>query len=213
MSLVDDPTVRKAMRDGPPRIATHWDITDKIESMRHVPMLTINGEHEFMTDSVCAPFFTGADRVKWVKFAESSHMRQWEERERYISVVCTFLEQELWDELLRPVLLFLQMLISSAGHPWGWHGRIFFGVRLDDRKRLYSLHKIIPPQKDALRKHGRYSPNLITAAKMRRIAYAKSLHHHLLSDSIRGSTIVNKEHTILRTGLVLGAIGLLAPVK
>jgi L-proline amide hydrolase len=61
--------------------------------MRHVPTLIINGEHDFMTDSVCAPFFRGIDRVKWVKFANSSHTPQWEERERYINVVAEFLDE------------------------------------------------------------------------------------------------------------------------
>jgi hypothetical protein len=34
--------------------------------MGHVPTLIINGEHDFMADSVCAPFLRGIDRVKWV---------------------------------------------------------------------------------------------------------------------------------------------------
>jgi L-proline amide hydrolase len=73
-------------------LATSWDITQKIHLMRHVPTLIINGEHDFMDDSVCGPFFEGIDRVKWVKFAESSHAPQWEERERYISVIGKFLD-------------------------------------------------------------------------------------------------------------------------
>ncbi|KAJ7844639.1 proline-specific peptidase [Mycena leptocephala] len=83
ISLPDeDPTVLEAI----------WDITQKIHLMRHVPTLIINGEHDFMDDSVCGPFFEGIDRVKWVKFAESSHAPQWEERERYISVIGKFLD-------------------------------------------------------------------------------------------------------------------------
>jgi L-proline amide hydrolase len=60
--------------------------------MRHVPTLIINGEHDYMADSVCAPFYWGIDRVKWVKFANSSHNPHWEERERYMTVVGEFLD-------------------------------------------------------------------------------------------------------------------------
>ncbi|THH13063.1 hypothetical protein EW146_g7119 [Bondarzewia mesenterica] len=67
-----------------------WDITDKIHLIR-VPTLLLNGEHDFETDEVCAPFFWGIDKIKWVKFAKSSHMPHWEERERYIEVVGSFL--------------------------------------------------------------------------------------------------------------------------
>ncbi|KAK0451605.1 proline-specific peptidase [Armillaria borealis] len=69
-----------------------WDIIDKIHLIR-VPTLIINGEYDYMTDEVCAPFFWRIDKVKWVKFAHSSHMPQWEERERYIDVVDEFLGQ------------------------------------------------------------------------------------------------------------------------
>jgi len=67
-----------------------WDITDRIHLIR-VPTLLINGEYDYMTDEVCAPYFHGIDKVKWVKFALSSHMPHWEERERYIDVVGGFL--------------------------------------------------------------------------------------------------------------------------
>ncbi|THH21426.1 hypothetical protein EW146_g152 [Bondarzewia mesenterica] len=69
-----------------------WDVTDRIHLIR-VPTLIINGEYDYMTDEVCAPFFWKIDRVKWVKFALSSHMPQWEERERYMEVVDGFLGQ------------------------------------------------------------------------------------------------------------------------
>ncbi|KAJ7217071.1 proline-specific peptidase [Mycena pura] len=92
ISLTDeDPTVLDAIAG----LGTRWDITEKISLMRHVPTLIINGEHDFMADSVCGPFFWGIDRVKWVKFANSSHSPQWEERERYIDVVGGFLAQAL----------------------------------------------------------------------------------------------------------------------
>ncbi|KAJ7165692.1 proline-specific peptidase [Mycena crocata] len=95
----EDPTVLEAMRNGSVGLATRWDITQDIRAMRHVPTLIINGEYDFMADSVCMPFFLGIDRVKWVKFANSSHTPHWEERERYIDVVGSFLNEggnRLW---------------------------------------------------------------------------------------------------------------------
>jgi L-proline amide hydrolase len=56
-----------------------------------VPTLLINGEYDFEADDVCAPFFRSIEKIKWVKFAQSSHMPHWEERERYMQVVETFL--------------------------------------------------------------------------------------------------------------------------
>ncbi|KAJ7792084.1 proline-specific peptidase [Mycena leptocephala] len=92
MSLADeDPMVLDAM-DGSASLGAHWDITDKIHLMRHVPTLLINGEYDYLTDKVCAPFYWGIDRIKWVKFALSSHMPHWEERERYMQVVGQFLD-------------------------------------------------------------------------------------------------------------------------
>ncbi|KAJ7926998.1 hypothetical protein B0H13DRAFT_1599086 [Mycena leptocephala] len=57
------PTVLEAM-NGSARLGTRWDITQKIHLMRHVATLIINGEHDFMAESVCAPFFGGIDHVK-----------------------------------------------------------------------------------------------------------------------------------------------------
>jgi len=93
ISLPDqDSTILDAMRKGSAGLDTRWDITERIHLMRHVPTLIINGAHDFMADSVCGPFFWGIDRVKWVRFADSSHSPQWEERERYMGVVGEFLE-------------------------------------------------------------------------------------------------------------------------
>ena len=58
-----------------------------------IPTLLIKGEYDFEADDVCAPFFRGIDKIKWVKFAESSHMPHWEERERYMQVVESFLRE------------------------------------------------------------------------------------------------------------------------
>ncbi|KAJ7430296.1 prolyl aminopeptidase [Mycena latifolia] len=93
VSLADeDPTVLDTMRNGSEGLASRWDITDRIPLMRHVPTLLINGEYDYMTDSVCAPFYWSIDHVKWVKFANSSHTPHWEERERCMTVVGELLD-------------------------------------------------------------------------------------------------------------------------
>ncbi|KAJ6464367.1 proline-specific peptidase [Mycena sanguinolenta] len=98
VSLPDeDPTVLDAMRTGETGLATSWDITPRVHLMRHIPTLIINGEHDYMADSVCGPFFWGIDRAKWIKFANSSHTPHWEERERYMEVVNEFLIQGAQD--------------------------------------------------------------------------------------------------------------------
>ncbi|KAJ7094793.1 hypothetical protein C8R44DRAFT_645236 [Mycena epipterygia] len=54
-------------------------------------MLLLNGRYDQARDSVVAPFFQKIPRIKWVTFAESSHMLHFEERERYMEVVSSFL--------------------------------------------------------------------------------------------------------------------------
>ncbi|KAA1477482.1 proline-specific peptidase [Dentipellis sp. KUC8613] len=71
-----------------------WDFRDQIHLI-DAPGLLINGEYDYMADNVCGPFFWKMNRIKWVKFAESSHMPHWEERVRYMDVLRTFLS--LWD--------------------------------------------------------------------------------------------------------------------
>ncbi|KAH8109255.1 proline-specific peptidase [Phellopilus nigrolimitatus] len=71
----------------------NWDIRDRAHLIR-APTLIINGEYDYMTDAVVSPYFRGIEKVKWVKFALSSHMPHWEERERYIGVVNSFLRDE-----------------------------------------------------------------------------------------------------------------------
>ena len=59
-----------------------------------VPALLINGEYDYMADTVCGSFFWNMPgKVKWVKFAESSHMPFWEEREKYMDEVRYFLRR------------------------------------------------------------------------------------------------------------------------
>ncbi|KAF7348080.1 Proline iminopeptidase [Mycena sanguinolenta] len=56
-----------------------------------VPTLLLNGRYDEAQDPVVAPFFHEIPRVKWVNFAESSHMSHFEERERFMEVVGKFL--------------------------------------------------------------------------------------------------------------------------
>ncbi|THH14099.1 hypothetical protein EW146_g6190 [Bondarzewia mesenterica] len=90
-SELDDTVLKNMRKNG---LEDKWDIRDKVHLIR-VPTLLLNGEYDFETDEVCAPFFWGIEKVKWVKFAHSSHVPHWEERERYIQVVDAFLRAQL----------------------------------------------------------------------------------------------------------------------
>ncbi|KAI0719387.1 proline-specific peptidase [Cerioporus squamosus] len=58
-----------------------WTVVDDIHKI-NVPTLLLNGRYDEAQDSVV---------VKWYTFAESSHMPQYEERERFMQVVSDFL--------------------------------------------------------------------------------------------------------------------------
>ncbi|TFY61633.1 hypothetical protein EVG20_g6979 [Dentipellis fragilis] len=68
-----------------------WDITDRLHLI-HMPTLITNGENDFMTDGIQYPLFRGIEKVKWAKFAKSGHIPHFEERERYMDVLSSFLE-------------------------------------------------------------------------------------------------------------------------
>jgi proline-specific peptidase len=59
-----------------------------------VPTLLINGEREIVSDECLGPFWREISKVKWVKFANSTHSPWLEERERYTTVVGEFLGDE-----------------------------------------------------------------------------------------------------------------------
>ena len=67
-----------------------WSIVPKLKTIR-VPVLLLNGRYDQAQDSVVGPFFSEIPKVKWVQFADLSHMPYWEERERFIQVVRDFL--------------------------------------------------------------------------------------------------------------------------
>ncbi|KAJ6616734.1 hypothetical protein B0H10DRAFT_1798908, partial [Mycena sp. CBHHK59/15] len=87
-----DPTVYLTM-NGP----SEFHITGQLKVNGHhkinVPTLLLKGRYDQARDPVVAPFFREIPCIKWVTFAESSHMLHFEERERYMQVVSGF----LWD--------------------------------------------------------------------------------------------------------------------
>jgi L-proline amide hydrolase len=67
-----------------------WSLLGRIHKIK-VPTLLINGKYDGAQDSVMEPFFESIEKVKWVRFAESSHFPQMEEPEEYLKVVSGFL--------------------------------------------------------------------------------------------------------------------------
>jgi L-proline amide hydrolase len=59
-----------------------------------VPTLLINGEREIVSDESIGPILREIPHVKWVKFANSTHIPWVEERERFTEVVGEFLCNE-----------------------------------------------------------------------------------------------------------------------
>ncbi|KAJ7076113.1 proline-specific peptidase [Mycena belliarum] len=70
-----------------------WNVVDDLGRI-HVPTLLINGRYDDAQDVAVVPFFEKIPRVKWVQFAESSHMPFFEEKERYLKVLGDFLSGE-----------------------------------------------------------------------------------------------------------------------
>ncbi len=56
-----------------------------------MPTLLLNGKYDEAQDSAMLPFMTHIPNVKWVQFAESSHMAQLEERTRFMKIIGTWL--------------------------------------------------------------------------------------------------------------------------
>ena len=67
-----------------------WSIEDRSYKI-NVPTLLINGKYDGAQDSVMEPFFNSIEKVKWVRFGESSHTPHLEEPEEYLKVVNDFL--------------------------------------------------------------------------------------------------------------------------
>ncbi|KAL8783055.1 MAG: hypothetical protein Q9213_004902 [Squamulea squamosa] len=67
-----------------------FDIRQDLHKIK-VPTLLINGRYDEAQDEVVEPFFQEIEKVKWYRFAESSHTPQLEEREEFMKVVARFL--------------------------------------------------------------------------------------------------------------------------
>ncbi|PPQ95833.1 hypothetical protein CVT26_015963 [Gymnopilus dilepis] len=63
-----------------------WSVIDDLHKIA-VPTLLLNGRYDEAQDSAMVEFFKRIPNVKWVQFAESAHMAQFEERSRYMEVV------------------------------------------------------------------------------------------------------------------------------
>ncbi|KAG6852610.1 hypothetical protein C0991_010481 [Blastosporella zonata] len=68
-----------------------WSIIDILHTIKP-PTLLINSVYDEAQDVCVLPFFNRIPRVKWVQFANSSHVPLFEERERYMQVVGDFLK-------------------------------------------------------------------------------------------------------------------------
>ncbi|KAK8868377.1 proline-specific peptidase [Apiospora arundinis] len=93
-NLKDDPTAYNTMQ-GPSEIVVDgnlkdWDGSKEAEKI-NVDTLLLNGRYDEVTELCVEPWFRSIPRIKWVVFENSSHMSHWEERDRFMQLVGTFL--------------------------------------------------------------------------------------------------------------------------
>jgi L-proline amide hydrolase len=93
-ALEDDSTVYGQM-NGPSEFHVvgslkTWTVVDRLPRVE-VPTLVISGFYDEATPEAVGPYFELIPDVRWRIFAESSHMPQVEETERYLAVVASFL--------------------------------------------------------------------------------------------------------------------------
>ncbi|KAF2647232.1 proline-specific peptidase [Lophiostoma macrostomum CBS 122681] len=67
-----------------------WDASTEAHRIT-VPVLLINGKYDEMQDLTMEPWFKRIRQVKWITLDNSSHLGQYEERERYMEICGTFL--------------------------------------------------------------------------------------------------------------------------
>ncbi|KAF2996151.1 hypothetical protein E8E14_000521 [Neopestalotiopsis sp. 37M] len=94
VNLRDDPTAYNTMQ-GPSEIVItgnlkDWDGSEEAQNI-NVDTLLLNGRHDEVTELCVEPWFRAIPKIKWVVFEKSSHMPHWEERDRYMELVGTFL--------------------------------------------------------------------------------------------------------------------------
>jgi pimeloyl-ACP methyl ester carboxylesterase len=66
-----------------------------IESSKNiaVPTLIMNGVYDW-SDEATAPLFWNITKAKWITFSNASHLLHFEDPERFIKTVGTFLTQD-----------------------------------------------------------------------------------------------------------------------
>ncbi|KAH9929399.1 proline-specific peptidase [Fomitopsis serialis] len=93
-AMEEDPTVYTTM-NGPSEMCVNgtlrtWSCVDQLHTIRSPTLLT-NGRMDEAHDASVAPIFNKVNRVKWIQFANSSHVAFLEEPQRYFSTVSDFL--------------------------------------------------------------------------------------------------------------------------
>jgi proline-specific peptidase len=94
VNLEDDATAYNTMQ-GPSEIVVNgtlkdWDGSEASKNI-NIETLLINGRYDEVSELCVEPWFRCIPKVKWVVFEKSSHMPHWEERERFMELVGTFL--------------------------------------------------------------------------------------------------------------------------
>ena len=74
----------------PFRFQDTWTIIGRIQKIK-VPTLLLNGQADQVQDFVMQPYFDDIRHVKWRTFGASSHTPFWEERDKYMAEVETFM--------------------------------------------------------------------------------------------------------------------------
>jgi proline iminopeptidase len=69
----------------------YWDATEKLPTIK-VPTLVMGGRFDEVSPKVARSIHNGIRGSKLVIFPQSSHMAFWEEREKYMRVVGSFLD-------------------------------------------------------------------------------------------------------------------------
>lgn len=94
--IAKDPTVYTTM-NGPSEFfitgsLKNWDVVSDLHKI-NVPTLLTNGRWDGAQDSVMKKQFINIPKVKWVQFADSSHAPHYEETERYMDIIGSFLTE------------------------------------------------------------------------------------------------------------------------
>ncbi|HWG02072.1 MAG TPA: proline iminopeptidase-family hydrolase [Trebonia sp.] len=91
-----DPTVYHTM-NGPSEFHVigsikDWQVKDRLPEISG-PVLLVSGRHDEAGPAVQRTLLDGLPTVEWTVFGDSSHMPHWEERDRYMEVVGSWLRQ------------------------------------------------------------------------------------------------------------------------